>query len=138
MSDIIVRVFIVMSIGFTFKTKFTLYVQTLARLNIYYVVPAFIFVRLYEAVVPWNMFAKVILFVAMLVAILYVISMLTGTLLGLDARKKVTFTNSVIFYNSGNYAVAVTYLVFSGDSSALSFHCIIVLFHIIFIFLLVI
>ena len=134
MRDIIVPVFIVMSIGFILQKKFTLDVQTLARLNIYYVVPAFIFVRLYEAVIPWNMFAKVILFVAMLVAILYVISRLTGTLLGLDARKKVTFTNSVIFYNSGNYAVPVNDLVFRGDPFAMSVQVIVLMFQNIFIF----
>ena len=134
MRDIIVPVFIVMSIGFILQKKFTLDVQTLARLNIYYVVPAFIFVRLYEAVIPWNMFAKVILFVVMLVAILYVIARLTGTLLGLDARKKVTFTNSVIFYNSGNYAVPVNDLVFRGDPFAMSVQVIVLMFQNIFIF----
>lgn len=134
MRDIIVPVFIVMSIGFILQKKFTLDVQTLARLNIYYVVPAFIFVRLYEAVIPWNMFAKVILFVVLLVAILYVIARLTGTLLGLDARKKVTFTNSVIFYNSGNYAVPVNDLVFRGDPFAMSVQVIVLMFQNIFIF----
>ena len=134
MRDIIVPVFIVMSIGFILQKKFTLDVQTLARLNIYYVVPAFIFVRLYEAVIPWNMIAKVILFVVLLVAILYVIARLTGTLLGLDARKKVTFTNSVIFYNSGNYAVPVNDLVFRGDPFAMSVQVIVLMFQNIFIF----
>ena len=134
MRDIILPVFIVMSIGFILQKKFTLDVQTLARLNIYYVVPAFIFVRLYEAVIPWNMFAKVILFVIMLVAILYVIAMLTGKLLGLDARKRVTFTNSVIFYNSGNYAVPVNDLVFRGDPFAMSVQVIVLMFQNIFIF----
>src|SRR5699024_3232589 len=134
MRDIIVPVFIVMSIGFILQKKFTLDVQTLARLNIYYVVPAFIFVRLYEAVIQWNMFAIVILFVFMLVVILYVIASLTGTLLGIDARKKVTFTNSIIFYNSGNYAVPVNDLVFRGDTFAMSVKVIVLMFQNIFIF----
>src|SRR5699024_670561 len=134
MRDIIVPVFIVLSIGFILQKKFTLDVQTFARLNIYYVVPAFILLRLYQAVIPWNMIAKVILFVVLLVAILYVIARLTGTLLGLDARKKVTFTNSVIFYNSGNYAVPVNDLVFRGDPFAMSVQVIVLMFQNIFIF----
>lgn len=132
--DIIVPVFIVMSIGFILQKKFTLDVQTLARLNIYYVVPAFIFVRLYETIIPWNMFAKVILFVMSLAAILYVLAMLIGKMLGLSARKKVTFTNSVIFYNSGNYAVPVNDLVFRGDPLAMSVQIIVLMFQNIFIF----
>lgn len=80
------------------------------------------------------MFAKVILFVSLLVAILYVLSMFTGMLLGLDTRKRVTFTNSVIFYNSGNYAVPVNDLVFRGDPFAMSIQVIVLMFQNIFIF----
>lgn len=132
--DIILPVFIIMTIGFILQKKFTLDVYTLARLNIYYVVPAFIFVRLYEAIIPWDIFAKVILFVSLLVATLYVLSMFTGMLLGLDTRKRVTFTNSVIFYNSGNYAVPVNDLFFRGDPFAMSIQVIVLMFQNIFIF----
>lgn len=134
MRDIILPVFIVMGIGFLLQRKFLLDVQTLARLNIYYVVPAFIFVRLYETDIPWNMFFKIVVFAGLLVAILYVLSMLTGTLLRLDTRRKVTFTNSVIFYNSGNYAVPVNDLVFRGDPFAMSIQVIVLMFQNIFIF----
>lgn len=134
MRDIILPVFIVMGIGFLLQRKFSLDVQTLARLNIYYVVPAFIFVRLYETDIPWNMFFKIVVFAGLLVAILYVLSMLTGTLLRLDTRRKVTFTNSVIFYNSGNYAVPVNDLVFRGDPFAMSIQVIVLMFQNIFIF----
>ena len=134
MRDIILPVFIIMAIGYILQKKFSLDVQTLARLNIYYVVPAFIFVRLYEAVIPWNIFAKVIMFVGLFVFILYVLSMITGSLLGLNTRKKVTFTNSVIFYNSGNYAVPVNDLVFRGDPFAMSIQVIVLMFQNIFIF----
>lgn len=134
MRDIILPVFIVMGIGFLLQRKFLLDVQTLARLNIYYVVPAFIFVRLYETDIPWNMFFKIVVFAGLLVAILYVLSMLTGTLLRLDTRRKVTFTNSVIFYNSGNYAVPVNDLVFRGDPFVMSIQVIVLMFQNIFIF----
>lgn len=46
--DIILPVFTIMAIGFVLQKKFSLDVQTLAWLNIYYVVPAFIFIRLYH------------------------------------------------------------------------------------------
>src|SRR5690625_1948781 len=74
------------------------------------------------------------MFVGLFVFILYVLSMITGSLLGLNTRKKVTFTNSVIFYNSGNYAVPVNDLVFRGDPFAMSIQVIVLLFQNIFIF----
>lgn len=132
--DIILPVFIIMGIGFVLQRKFAMDVQTLARLNIFYVVPAFIFVRLYETDIDWNMFLTVVIFIGIFVAILYVISMIVGALLRLDKRKKTTFMNSVIFYNSGNYAVPVNDLVFRGDPFAMSIQVIVLMFQNIFLF----
>lgn len=134
MRDIILPVFIIMAIGFILQKKLTLDVQTLARLIIYYVVPAFIFVRLYEAEIEWSIFANIILFILLLVAILYVLTMVVGKLLKLDASKRVTFTNSVVFFNSGNYAVPVNDLVFRGDPFAMSIQVIFLMFQNIFVF----
>lgn len=132
--DIILPVFIIMGIGFVLQRKFAMDVQTLARLNIFYVVPAFIFVRLYETDIDWNMFLTVVIFIGIFVAVLYVISMIVGALLRLDKRKKTTFMNSVIFYNSGNYAVPVNDLVFRGDPFAMSIQVIVLMFQNIFLF----
>ncbi len=134
MRDIILPVFIIMAIGFILQKKLTLDVQTLARLIIYYVVPAFIFVRLYEAEIEWSIFANIIMFILLLVAILYVLTMIVGKLLKLDASKRVTFTNSVVFFNSGNYAVPVNDLVFRGDPFAMSIQVIFLMFQNIFVF----
>lgn len=123
-----------MTIGYILQKKFSLDVQTLARLNIYFVVPAFIFVKLSSTEIALHMFVKVVLFIGLFVFILYVISMGVGRLLRLDPRKKVTFTNSVIFFNSGNYAVPVNDLVFRGDPFAMSIQVIVLMFQNIFIF----
>ena len=134
MRDIILPVFVIMVIGFILQRKLTLDVQTLARLIIYYVVPAFIFVRLYEAEIQWGIFANIVLFILLLVAILYVLTMIVAKLLKLDAGKRVTFTNSVVFFNSGNYAVPVNDLVFRGDPFAMSIQVIFLMFQNIFLF----
>lgn len=134
MRDIILPVFVIMMIGFILQRKLTLDVQTLARLIIYYVVPAFIFVRLYEAEIQWSIFANIVLFILLLVAILYVLTMIVAKLLKLDAGKRVTFTNSVVFFNSGNYAVPVNDLVFRGDPFAMSIQVIFLMFQNIFLF----
>ena|SRR5690625_2322763 len=134
MRDIILPVFVIMVIGFILQRKLTLDVQTLARLIIYYVVPAFIFVRLYEAEIQWSIFANIVLFILLLVAILYVLTMIVAKLLKLDAGKRVTFTNSVVFFNSGNYAVPVNDLVFRGDPFAMSIQVIFLMFQNIFLF----
>ncbi|MBO1003253.1 AEC family transporter [Pseudogracilibacillus auburnensis] len=132
--DIILPVFIIMTIGYILQKKFSLDVQTLARLNIYFVVPAFIFVKLSSTEIAFNMFIKVLFFIGLFVFILYVLSFIVAHLLKLEHGKKVTFTNSIIFFNSGNYAVPVNDLVFRGDPFAMSIQVIVLMFQNIFIF----
>src|SRR5690625_523210 len=123
-----------MLIGYISQKKYSLDLQTLARLNIYYVVPAFIFVRLYSTEVALHLFIKIVLFIGLYVFILYVISQLVGKLLDFDTEKKVTFTNSIIFFNAGNYAIPVNDLVFRGDPFAMSIQVIVLLFQNVFLY----
>ena len=123
--DIILPIFIVMAIGFILQKKFTMDISTLSKLNIYFVVPAFIFVKLYSTQFSASLFGKVLLFFILLVIILYAISTLFAKILGLDRGKKTTFTNSTMFFNSGNYGVPVNELAFKGDPFAMSIQVIV-------------
>jgi malate permease and related proteins len=100
-------------------------ISTLSKLNIYFVVPAFIFVKLYSTQFSASLFGKVLLFFILLVIILYVISTLFAKILKLDRGKKTTFTNSTMFFNSGNYGVPVNELAFKGDPFAMSIQVIV-------------
>ena len=132
--DIILPIFIVMAIGFILQKKFTMDISTLSKLNIYFVVPAFIFVKLYSTQFSASLFGKVLLFFILLVIILYAISTLFAKILGLDRGKKTTFTNSTMFFNSGNYGVPVNELVFKGDPFAMSIQVIVLTLQNIFTF----
>ena len=123
--DIILPIFIVMLIGFILQKKFTMDISTLSKLNIYFVVPAFIFVKLYSTQFSASLFGHVLLFFILLVLILYVFSALFAKILGLNRGKKTTFSNSTIFFNSGNYGVPVNELVFKGDPFAMSIQVIV-------------
>src|SRR5690606_6436592 len=95
-------------------------IQTLARLNIYFLIPAFIFVKLYSTKFSMKIFLYVLLFFILYVGILFVVSILFGKVIGLDKGKRATFTNSALFFNSGNYGVPVNDLVFRSDPFAMS------------------
>ena len=123
--DIISPIFIVMLIGFILQKKFAMDISTLSKLNIYFVVPAFIFVKLYSTQFSASLFGHVLLFFILLVLILYVFSALFAKILGLNRGKKTTFSNSIIFFNSGNYGVPVNELVFKGDPFAMSIQVIV-------------
>ena len=132
--DIILPVFVIMSIGFLLQRKFNLDIPTLAKLNIYFVVPGFIFVKLYSTEFSAQLFLIVLLFFATYVAILYFLSIIVGKIIGMKKGKKITFTNSVLFFNSGNYGVPVNDLVFKSDPFAMSIQVIVLTLQNIFLF----
>ena len=74
------------------------------------------------------------MFFILLVIILYAISTLFTKILGLDRGKKTTFTNSTMFFNSGNYGVPVNELAFKGDPFAMSIQVIVLTLQNIFTF----
>lgn len=132
--DIILPIFILLMIGFIIQRKFSLDVQTLARLNIYFLVPGFIFVRLYETTFNFSIFFQIFSFFVMFVIVLFVVAHIVGRILGLDQKRKTVFTNSIVFYNSGNYGVPVNDLVFKSDPFAMSIQVIVFTMQNIFLF----
>lgn len=123
-----------MAIGFTLHLKFQLDLSTLAKLNIYFVVPGFIFVKLYEATFDASLFFKVLLFFILLVVLLYLVALIVAKIMRIKGGKRTTFANSVMFFNSGNYGVPVNDLVFRGDPFAMSIQVIVLTMQNIFLF----
>jgi len=123
-----------MGIGFFLQRKFDLNLQTLARLNIYFLVPGFIFVKLYSTEISAHLFGSVLFFFILYVILLFIIASFVGKLIGLDKGKKTTFVNSAMFFNSGNYGVPVNDLVFRSDPFAMSIQVIMLTLQNIFLF----
>ena len=134
LKDIILPIFVIMALGFVMQTKFGLNIQTLARLNIYFLVPGFIFVKLYSTDISFNLFGNILMFFVLYVAILFVISHFVGNAIGLEKGEKTTFSNSTMFFNSGNYGVPVNDLVFKSDPLAMSIQVIMLTLQNIFLF----
>ncbi|SHN22473.1 AEC family transporter [Gracilibacillus kekensis] len=132
--DVILPIFILMAIGYFLYIRFTLDLATLAKLNIYFLVPGFIFVKLYEATFGLELFIYVFLFFLLLVILLYVLALTTAYVMKIKGGKKTTFANSVMFFNSGNYGVPVNDLVFRGDPFAMSIQVIMLTLQNIFLF----
>ncbi|MBM4761186.1 AEC family transporter [Bacillus sp. B15-48] len=123
--EIIIPIFIIIAIGYTLQKKFRMNVPTLAKINMFFLVPAFIFVKLYSTQLSFQLMGFVLLFFIIIIVLLYVISTIAAKLLGLENGEKMTFSNSAIFFNSGNYGIPVNDLVFKGDPFAMSIQVIV-------------
>ncbi len=126
--DIIVPVFILIGLGVVLHRVFQFDLYTLAKVNIYFIVPGFIFLKLYETAFSLSLFLSVLLFFSILIVLLYLISNLVSRLFGYSRSVRASFTNSILFYNSGNYGVPVNDLVFKHDPFAMSIQVIILTF----------
>lgn len=134
LKDIILPIFIMIAIGYIMQLKFRLDLNTLAKLNIYFLVPGFMFVTLYTTEFDGSLFAFIVFFFMLFVLILYIISRLVARFLKLNRDKQTLFSNSVIFYNSGNYGIPVNDLVFQSDPFAMSIQVVAMAFQNIFLF----
>lgn len=118
--DILLPVFVLIFIGVILQRKFQLDLNTLTKISIYYLSPALIFTKLYESTFSPTVFFGVIFFTLLFIAVMFGISTFSARMLKLSRPKKMSFTNSVIFYNSANFGIPVNDLVFKHDPFAAS------------------
>lgn len=108
--------------------KYNMNLNTLAKINLAYLAPATIFIKLYSAELPFGLLKNVIIFFALCMAGLYILCRIAVKLFGFSPGMRVAFTNSVLFDNSGNYAIPLNQLLFSGNPAALSVQVLIMSF----------
>lgn len=134
LKEIIGPVFVLIILGFIMQIKFKLDLATLAKINIYFLAPGFIFNTLYHAEFSGKFFFSILSFFVLFVFILYLLTKVLGKFINLDSNRQTLFTNSTMFYNSGNYGVPVNALVFQGDPLAMSIQVISLTFQNAFLF----
>jgi predicted permease len=123
----IIPLCIMISIGVTLHRAFQLDIKTLSKLNFYLFSPAMVFKMLYEASITASVMLQVLLFffVTLLLSILLI--ELVMWIRKYKAGMRSAMRNSVIFYNSANYAVPLNQLVFVGDAFTMSIQIIIMM-----------
>ena len=127
-SDIILPVFILIAAGVLMQRTFKLDLNTLVKLNIYFLSPALIFIKLYESELSLSLFFNVILFTSIFVLVLRILSFFIARLLKLEPKMNLSLSHSIMFYNSANYGIPVNDLVFRQDPYAMSIQIAVVAF----------
>ena len=102
------------ALGYAVQKRVGLDLQTLARLNFYVFVPAFLFVKIYESTLSSADLARIGLHFSLFFVLMGIIAWGLASAFGLGERMKRALTASVIFYNSGNYGIPVAQLAFGG------------------------
>ena len=87
---------------------------TLVRLNIYVVVPAFIFVHVVDSNLSGGAAVRIMGFTASIIASMYVLSAVIGRWKKYDPGQTRALQLATMFYNSGNYGIPLMALAYPG------------------------
>lgn len=123
----IVPISIMIAIGAVMYRAFHLDIKTLSKLNFYVFSPAIVFVKLYESEMNLNVILQVLLFFALFFSLLFAVIEIYIRIRKMQRGMRIAMRNSVIFYNSANYALPLNQTVFGGNAYTLSIQIIIMI-----------
>lgn len=118
---------IMIFIGAILQRIFKLDIKTLSKLNFYLFSPVIVFKMLYESTISGSILLKVLLFFLISILLLAFIAEIIMRVRKYKAGMRSAMRNSVIFYNSANYAIPLNQLVFVGDAFTMSIQIIIMM-----------
>jgi malate permease and related proteins len=124
----IIPLCIMIGLGAGLYRRFQLDIKTFSKLIFYLFTPVMIFKMLYETEMSASILLQIIVFVVFFLLVLYAISDGVVRLRGLDGGMRSAMRNSVLFYNSANYAIPLNQLVFAGNPFTMSVQLIIMVF----------
>lgn len=120
-------IIIIIIIGALLYRAFQLDAKTLAKLNFYLFSPGVIFKMIYESELSWTTILQVLLFLTSFSISLFVVVEIVCRVKGYKGSMKSAMHNSVLLYNSGNYAIPLNQLVFAGSTVSLSIQAVVMM-----------
>lgn len=116
--NIIFPIFVLVTIGFVVQKKFHLDIRTLTRISMYVFIPALLITKIYEAKVSLQFFGTLFIYIMGIQLIMMILGEGIPTLLKYPKSIRKCFSNSLLFFNSGNYGLPLVELVFKHDPIA--------------------
>lgn len=110
---VIFPIFIQVFLGYVANRKFKLDLKTLTKIQLYIMIPALLFVKIYEAELAKGVVLSVVLHSALLIICLMILSRILVRIFKYSKSMNGAFTNSVCIYNSGNYCIPLVQLLYN-------------------------
>lgn len=123
----VVPLSLLIALGVILQRSFQLDIKTLSKLNFYLFSPAIMFQMLYESQLSFKVMSQVLLFFFVFFFATFGLVEIVMRIRGYKGGMRSAMRNSVIFYNSANYAIPLNQLVFVGDPFTLSIQIIIMM-----------
>lgn len=118
--EILMPTFILIAGGFFLQKKFSLSILTMTRLQIYFMIPALLFVNIYNSALSGEMIGSIAAFTALLFFFMGLASLGAAKVFRFGRAKEKAFVNSVVLINQGNFGIPVIAMAFAGEQAALA------------------
>lgn len=123
----VVPLSLMIAAGVLLQILFKLDIRTLSKLNFYLFSPCIMFLMLYESMITLSIMLQVLLFFSVFFLASYGLMEIIMRIRRYHAGMRSAMRNSVLFYNSANYAIPLNQLVFVNDPFTLSIQIIIMM-----------
>ena len=116
--NIIFPIFFLITVGFIAQKKFNLDIRTFAKLNMYVFLPAIIFSKIYRTEVTLELFSTIFVYLILIFIGTLALGTLITRMVNYPRGVRNTFTNSLLFFNAGNYGLPVAEIAFQSNPLA--------------------
>jgi predicted permease len=117
LTSVVLPLFVLVAIGWTFDRRFGLNLETMVKLTIYVFVPAFVFVRLVESQLEPGLASRLVIVTLMVIAAMALLSWGGARARGDSAASCTAMMLACMFYNCGNFGVPAMKLAFGAHAA---------------------
>lgn len=126
--QVVAPILVLLVVGGIMQRKFQFNLKALSNLITYCLMPAAVFVNIYETKVNPAVLGKILIYLFAFSISLMIISTVISKVLKLEKKKSAIFKNSIVLINSGNYGIPVSQMVFHTQPLGTSIQIIMVIY----------
>lgn len=126
--QVVAPILIMLGIGAGLQLKFQFNLKALSNLITYCLMPAAVFINIYETKVNGDVLGEIVFYLIVFSICLIILSSIVSKLLKLNRNQSAIYKNSIVLINSGNYGIPVSQMLFSANPLGISIQIIIVIF----------
>lgn len=112
--NIILPIFIQILLGYIVKKVTNFNNKPLAVIQLYIILPALLFVSMYDTKIDKSIAIKIILHSVIIFVLLYILCVVVCKILKYDKVTASSFNNSITLYNSGNFCLPLVQILYNN------------------------
>jgi len=114
LTNILLPIFIQIFLGYIIKKVTDFNNKSLAVIQFYIIIPALLFVSMYNAKIDRDVAIKISLHSLIIFVLLYILSIAVCKIFKYDKRTTSSFANSICLYNSGNFCLPLVQILYNN------------------------